>query len=213
MSHVHWAEDFLRNGQKFASECFTADFTEHNPIRFTLLNLQVLLYGLTHSVTFAQIAVPLISFILLGFWYRFSFSDKYKPSELLVISTLVVLSLLPVYHRNYDAALFILPLCTLLSEGGKITRLNWATFVAVLPFALPGPAVLQHLVEIGRIPQAFANGWWWNNLIMPHQIWALLCLSILLLYKLAVCGPLSHAPYSGTTNEFFSEAQEIGSTA
>lgn len=212
LNHVHWVGDFLRNAHKFTTECFTADFTEHNPIRFTLLNLQVLLYSFTHSTFFAQFAGLLFVFILFGFWYRFSFSGKRNPPELLVISTLAVLSILPVYHRNYDAALLVLPVCLVLSER-KTSRSDYAISISILPFAIPGPALLQHLVDIGRIPQSVANGWWWNNFVMPHQIWALLFLSILLLYKLAFSTPDSQATYSTKPNESLSEAQKIGSIA
>jgi hypothetical protein len=185
LSGISWIGDFFRNARRFASECLTADFTQQNPTRFTLLNLQVLCYSLSQNVLFARIMAPVATFILLAVWLGFSLSKRYRPSELATLSTMAILSLLPVYHRNYDATLLVFPLCFILSKSKEqLCKLEYVMLVLMLPFAIPGPALLQKLAEDGRIPPHIVQGWWWNGMVMPHEIWALLFISILLLYNM-----------------------------
>jgi len=54
------------------------------------------------------------------------------------------------------------------------------------PFALPGAALLQEIESEGRIPASMVNAWFWNTLVIPHEIWALLLLSLLLLYAVSL---------------------------
>jgi hypothetical protein len=188
ISGVRWLQDFLNNSRAFSTVSPTVDFTEADPIRFTLLNLQVLFYSLSRDAVLAQAGAWLTGIALIGTWLWIARRGELtRVPELLVISSLLIISLLPAYHRNYEATLLIFPLCWAISEFSeheqrprKLAR--WAV-VLMLPFAIPGPTLLQHLVNHGRVPMSLTKGWWWEKLIMPHEIWLLLILSIVLLYS------------------------------
>jgi hypothetical protein len=184
ISGVQWLAGFLRNAREFVVVTRTVDFTDADPIRFTMINLQVLFYALGGSAVIARLGALVAGVSLLAAWVWFSF--KSKSPELLTLAALVMISVLPSYHRNYDAVVLIFPLCWMLSESEVRSRsLSKWTSLLLLPFLLPGPSLLQRLAAEGKIPFAITNGWWWNTVVMPHQIWALLLLCILLLWAMA----------------------------
>jgi hypothetical protein len=77
------------------------------------------------------------------FWISLGF--RKGRSELLTISTLAVICLLPAYHRNYDAALLVFPLAWSISQlaGGSSTTAK-VILALMLPFAIPGPSILRY---------------------------------------------------------------------
>ena len=56
----------------------------------------------------------------------------------------------------------------------------------MLPFLIPGLTLLETVQIAGRIPRVLTNRWWWEALVMPHQVWVLLLLSIVLLREMGV---------------------------
>jgi hypothetical protein len=51
----------------------------------------------------------------------------------------------------------------------------------MLPFLIPGAWMLESLQNANRIPSYLTHWWWWDILVMAHQIWALLLLSLVLI--------------------------------
>jgi Glycosyltransferase family 87 len=185
VSGVAWWQDYLSNARGFALDNKTVDFTGTDPIRFTLINVQVLFYILLGSTTAAEAGALLTGAALVGSWIWLGFRRQSRIPELLLLSSMVVLSLLPTYHRNYDATLLVFPLCWVLSRA-RFGKLEWLPLLFMLPFAIPGAVLLQTLADDGRIPGSMATAWWWNTLVMPHEIWALLLLSLLLLHAVSL---------------------------
>lgn len=102
--------------------------------------------------------------------------------HLLPLSALVVISLLPVYHRLYDASLLAFPLAWSLTDlSGRIRTLSNFTFCLLLPFLVPGGTVLEQIQVRGYVSPAVQGSWWWNALVMPHQVWVLVILTVVLL--------------------------------
>jgi hypothetical protein len=164
-----------------------SDFTERNPIRFSLINLQVHFYALLRHSALANTLAFAVSAILFGIWLVVMLRRGSKNNDaLLTLSTLAVLSLFPVYHRFYDAFLLIFPLCWSLREiSGARNKFAWWAFLLMLPFLVPGGSALEQLQASGKIPRAIVDSWWWTAIVMPHQIWFLLFLSLLLLWCMA----------------------------
>ncbi len=186
-SGVTWLPDYLENAHRFVADTPPVDFTEADPIRFTMVNLQVLFYALVGSTRGARIGALAVSAILLAVWLWLGFRRNGAVPAHLTLSVLALLSLLPNYHRNYDAAVLMFPLSWMLSgHAGRTRTLSlWGLFL-LIPFAFPGAAALQQLAQSRRFPPEIQSSWWWNTLIMPHQIWALLLVSILLLRAMAI---------------------------
>jgi hypothetical protein len=182
-----WLENYRMDNKVLLATGILSDFTERNPIRFSLINLQVLFYALLRHSALANTLAFAVSAILFGIWLVVMLRRGSKNNDaLLTLSTLAVLSLFPVYHRFYDAFLLIFPLCWSLREiSGPRNKFAWWAFLLMLPFLVPGGSALEQLQASGKIPRAIVDSWWWTAIVMPHQIWFLLFLSLLLLWCMA----------------------------
>ena len=183
---VPWLTSYFANNRQVLAPGGLADFTSADPLRFNLVNAQVLFYSLFGSVSVAQWLSLLLAAALFTVWLLFrpghgDSRERLTQREFLEISTLLVLSLVPVYHRFYDAGLLLWPMAwaTLLVHRPGT---QFLTMFVLGPFFVPGAAVLVRWQEQGRIPSQITGGWWWNVLVMPHEIWCLLVLSALLLF-------------------------------
>jgi len=183
LTGVPWFASYVENTRRIFAPGSLADFARPDPIRFNMINAQVLFYSLLGNAPLANRVAQSLGAALLGLWLWLCYRRR-LPSELLEISAISVLCLIPVYHRSYDAAVLIWPLAWCLLLVGKRST-TVVTMAAIAPFLVPGPAVLSALADAGRIPAAVTNGWWWNTVILPHEIWALIFLSLLLLYFMA----------------------------
>jgi hypothetical protein len=187
VSHTNWIASYVVDNRALFSGGMLTDFTASNPTRWGLINAQLLAYTFLGNRSAANEAAWLI-FITLGFLWLFwavrSVSGADDP--LLDLAAMLVLSLLPIYHRFYDAVVLIVPLAWILKEWHRqhaFTRLGVS--FALAPFLVPGGTLLEVLQSKGRIPPSIANSWWWQMMVLPHEVWALMGLSFLLLYAMA----------------------------
>ncbi len=175
---VPWLSAYLANSKLVLTDPLNV-MTDVNLKRFQMVNLQVLWYAITHServANFLALAVGAAFFLALAYALSRNKEMRLAPLE---ISALVVVSLLPIYHRFYDASLLALPLLWALSpETPKLNR-RLALFL-LIPFAVPGAWALENLQNAGRLPVRLTDQWWWTPVVLSHQVWALLALSSLL---------------------------------
>lgn len=180
-----WVQDYLRNARGFATSNHIDDFTSANPARFTLINLQVPFFSITGHATSANLLSFAVVAILVLVWI-YSVIRKHGQPELLALGAISAISLLPVYHRSYDAGLLAIPLCWCISNAvGPSQSVARSALLLMIPFVVPGAAVLQQLALHGHVSGAITNSWCWNVIIMPHENWALLLLFLVLLYGLS----------------------------
>ena len=180
MNHTPWFDSYrYDNGTLFARGSL-GDFTESNPLRFSLINLQVLLYTFVPDRSGANVAALAIAGAL-GLLWVLLLRRADRKDELLDLSGLIVLSLLPVYHRLYDASLLIFPLAwSLAALPGSRKGLAKGTLLLILVFVAPGGSALEHLQHTSYLA-ALRRSWGWTHVVMPHQVWTLLFMSLLLL--------------------------------
>jgi hypothetical protein len=195
ISGTPWVQNYRMDNNVLLVTGILADFTERNPLRFGLINLQVLFYAILHSTVAATAFACALSVLLFGIWLWLLLRNGLSNHDaLLAISSLAVLSLFPVYHRLYDAFLLIFPLCWGLREfSGPRTKPARAALLLMIPFLLPGGSVLEQLQRTGKIPDSIARSWYWICIVMPHDIWLLLLLSFVLLGAMAF-KPASELP-------------------
>jgi hypothetical protein len=177
-----WLENYIYDNRVLFSRGSLNDFTEANPIRFGLVNLQVLLYVILHDRAIAN-GLALGVAIIAGLWWLFLVNRRSGSGQhLLALSALVVISLLPIYHRLYDTSLLVFPLAWSLTDlSGKIRSLGNFTFCLILPFLVPGGSLLEQIQLRGYVSAAVRGAWWWNAMVMPHQVWVLVILTVVLL--------------------------------
>jgi hypothetical protein len=190
ISGVTWAADYFQNIKVLTQQNHIDDFTTANPIRFLLVNLQVPFYSFTREARSANLLAMLTGAVLICVWMYLVLRvgrQKSRESELLALSAIAVLGLLPVYHRMYDASLLAIPLCWCLTlPTGHLKRVSIAALILMLPFALPTTAILQQGAAAQRIPNSLVQSWAWERIFMPHQSYLLLVLAIVLLRGIAL---------------------------
>lgn len=184
-----WIQDYLHNARGFVTANRIDDFSTANPGRFTLINLQVPFFSITGHSSSANLLAFAVGGLLLLTWFYWIVRRNQHAPELLSLGAISILALLPVYHRLYDAALLVVPLCWCMSN--LVRRPKTIVKVALLlmtPFLVPGTAFLQQLALHGQVPDAVTHSWWWDCVVMPHETWALLLLCLVLLYGIKVDG-------------------------
>jgi Glycosyltransferase family 87 len=189
VSHTPWLENYRRDNAVIFAAGSLADFSDKNPMRFGTINLQVLLYAIHPDRTVAYVLALGIAAVLgLSWLWLFSRTESAQhermSTDLLPLSCLLVLSLLPVYHRLYDASLLIFPLAWSISAlKGRARLPARIALILMLVFLLPGVSVLQQ-VQSGPLLSRWQQSWWWTVVVMAHQVWALFLLSLVLLWAM-----------------------------
>lgn len=177
---VSWLSSYLADNKLVLTDPING-ITAANPKRFQMVNLQVLWYTVTKNERMANALALLIGCTLLLLVLVVLLRPHRHAAPALEVSVLAVVCLLPVYHRYYDAALLILPLLWSLSPAPtKARAYQRLTLLLMLPFAVPGAWMLQKLQNADHIPRYLTARWWWDTLVMAHQIWALLLLALVL---------------------------------
>ena len=178
---VPWVSGFLANNTLLLSNS-GMDVIRWSDAQQQFVNLQYLGFFLSDSARLVAWTSWIVGGGLVATWMVAVVRRRQQPMSLLELSTAVVISLLPIYHRVYDAALLVLPLAWALSQTSAVTyRHRLVTLLCVAPFFVPGSTLLELQVQAGRIPEAMTHAWWWRTLVLPHQVWALLVMSITLL--------------------------------
>ncbi len=192
---VNWLHDYLSNLRGFSTHNTIDDFTDANPIRFLLVNLQVPFYSFTENARSANFLAFSVGAALIAAFIYFCLHNRLNDQPLLALGTIAVISLLPLYHRLYDATLLTIPLAWCFAHPPAYLRPHARlALIPIVPFLIPGSALLDTLMRHSRIPVSWTNSWIWNRFVMPHQSWSLLILSLLLLGALAKKNPGEHPP-------------------
>jgi hypothetical protein len=146
MSHTPWVDNYRYDNRVLFAHGSLGDFTESNPLRFGLVNLQVLLYTFVPDRAGVNV-VALVMAGALSFWWLLLLRRRAgSNNELLELGTLTVLSLLPVYHRLYDASLLIFPLAwSVAALPGSRKELARGTLLLISVFLVPGGTALEQL--------------------------------------------------------------------
>lgn len=180
---VSWLQDYLHNVRGFVASNHIDDFSSANPGRFTLINLQVPFFSMTGQTSSANLLAFAVGGALVCAWIYWVARGKRQVPELLSLGAIAIIGLLPVYHRFYDAALLVLPLCWCVTHAvGKDRAIAKGTLLLMTPFLVPGAAFLEQFAAHGHASDSITHSWWWNCLVMPHETWALLLICLILLY-------------------------------
>jgi hypothetical protein len=176
-----WVETYIGVSRAMFAPGAINDFTGQNPVWFHMVNLQVAFFPLLGSARAANLCALLAAAVFGFIWLMIVTRWAVDTDPLLVFSTLGIISLLPVYHRFYDSVLLIFPVAwALLRPHPRRGNAQAAMFLSAL-FLAPGGALVTQLAERAHLSAAVVNSWWWRSLVVGHQSWALLLLSIILL--------------------------------
>jgi len=183
MSGLAWINSYRELTQQMFTTGSVNDFTTANPVWFQMLNLQGPFYALSHNARIADIAAILSGTLLISLWVYLMRSAANRPCSLLAMSALAVLSLLPMYHRFYDASLLILPVAWAFAHRNRPSpKLTYITIALVVPFLVPGAAALSQVSDQATLVPRLFGGSFWNAFLIGHEVWFLFSLSLILLY-------------------------------
>lgn len=187
MWRTPWFATWRENLRLSASPGNVNDFSAANPERFQLVNLQRLLSTLLQDrlvveMLAAFFTMGLFLMLFLGARRVGRSSLAASPDPLLCLSIAAVASLLPVYHRFYDAVLVCFPLAWAIAVWPRQGALP--VLVLVSPFFASLAAVLGVWEAEGRLPAAVTDTFAGRVLVAPHQVWALCGIAVALLWRL-----------------------------
>jgi hypothetical protein len=187
ISGTPWVQNYLYDNRTLFAVGSLGDFTEKDPLRFGLINFQVAAYTLLENRDRAIVT----AFVLAGaagvVWLYVLNKRRNRQGGLLELSALAVVSLLPIYHRLYDASLLIFPLAwSLTAIEDRLRPIARCVLVVILlVFLVPGGSALEQWQQSGHFA-AIKNYWWWNMIVLPHESWSILILSLLLLRAMQI---------------------------
>jgi hypothetical protein len=147
-----------------------------NPMRVQMLNSQVLfnfLFGDALPWTLLIGALVLAALVWL-FIRRHAIGEREEP---LILSLLLLLNLLAMYHRFYDATVllvFALVVWEWLRQGERTRAIVGLCCLAV--FLFPGAVLIQQLTDSGRLPLSGII----LSVALCHQIIALIVATVLI---------------------------------
>lgn len=150
-----------------------------------MIHLDMLLGRITSSPAAAAILSAAATLPVAAFAAWRLLRARAAGVELLALGALCVASLLAMYHRTYDAFLLAMPLVAVLAWWDRIAvPLRVALGACFAVFLQPGAPLLQTLELAGLVPAWLSGSGAWRIFLVPHQIWALLVLELLLVVLL-----------------------------
>jgi hypothetical protein len=204
-----WLPSYMAAARLVFARGAINDFTAANPIWFHMLNLQVVLYPLLGNQAATSVCALFVGVGLGLIWLFRAARHKSDSDPFLTLSTLAVISLLPVYHRSYDAAVLVIPIAWGILRAKPRTASVRISLALSLLFLTPGGVLITQFAERAHLSTAIGNSWWWRSFVVGHQAWALLFLAVTLLS--AMLKPLEPEQQETDQNEI-SESVHVLST-
>lgn len=176
-----WAGSWSANLAQTATGGGANDPSPLNPMRSGMINLQ---YPL-HVVIQSPVMVNGLTLVLVGVGALATvrlIRGGDSARELLALSLVAVLTLLVVYHRNYDAVLLAIPIAW--ACGVLHTEARWQGVVLLVlaaNYLAPTPMALEWLERQALLPGWLTKGWLWELVLLPQQVWVLVLMTLVLL--------------------------------
>jgi hypothetical protein len=171
------------------------DFSHANPSRYHLVNLQLLVNvfvanrALTFAISWLLLAIAGVMFLRFTWRETVEARGRDPQRELHFIAFFAPLTLLPVYHRYYDATLMSLTMAWAISEWDtpdpRLRRVARSIAVVLLALLMPLVAAPAHAIDMGYLPKWLDDSWLWNATITAQHVWVLLIVMVAMLSALA----------------------------
>lgn len=175
--NINWLVTYKANLQIFSNGGLS-DPASDNLFKYLMLNFQVLGYLFSsnsyfvNAVTLAIVGLGVGCAAVLARTNRTKTSPK---SQMLIFSILSVVTVLGFYSRLYSATLLIFVIAlAFICWKDRSKKFAVLLDLTLAIFLVPGTALFYISFKNGLIPSAVEHEWWWNYLVMPHQIHALL---------------------------------------
>jgi hypothetical protein len=189
VADIEWLATWVENVRKTNSPGGLNDYVSaKNPD--DLVNLQVALYRLVHSRAATDNLSLVLWLIMSGAVFAAIVRSKWRRGfEPQFLGAIGLLTLIPVYHRTYDA-IVLLPLLAVFVAGLERRRAWWLGWIGlVLLGSLLVPAGLPYyLTKRGMLPN-LEESTLLSSLIIGHKGWCILGLAAVWIWALLTrCG-------------------------
>ena len=155
------------------------DFTAANPLRFQLVNLQIVFWQWIQGRFAANLAAGLLFLVGLGVWILAMLRPK-PPSASLALTSLLALSFLSIYHSVTDVSILVLGFCWVVSSADEdlVLQKFW-TLLLLLGLTFPTHSILLRVEP--HLSRSVTSSWWWTGFLAPSFVWNMLLLNLALL--------------------------------
>ncbi|MBV8436720.1 MAG: DUF2029 domain-containing protein [Silvibacterium sp.] len=170
---ARWQVDYRANLNYLFGPTGAASYSSASDGRFDLLNLQVPVFALTQSHPAAEIIPWVLVLILGGWWLAMIRTYPALAPRLESAAVVLLLGLLPVYQRSYNAGFVLLAL--LWAFMNLEDRVAKAILIVGFVFVIPGEALIRTALH----GHSFSSGRLWNGVVMPQESWALVALVVI----------------------------------
>ena len=181
MTVPDWAGQLASNIQRDQAPGKVLDASLQGPLRYQMIDLRPLLH-----LVLPRGMVALSALFIVGSLAAIALTKLMRvglrQSTLLAVAGVGLLTLMPAYHRYYDAVLLLPLLALCVNEWMKPHR-DLRIFMistAMLGLVLPLPAILAVMQQREVIPEVLGNTWAWQHLILQVQSWCLLIAAVTL---------------------------------
>jgi hypothetical protein len=159
-------------------------FTFPGPIRYLLINLQVLVYQFTPS----KAASNIISWSIFAFLAIVSTLIIYlrvpEKDDDVTIAVISVLTMLPVYQHTYSAALLIFVVYWAIKNWHLVKAKAALLLMFPLLFPIVAMTIRYHPLAEFVVRHRLGSHFCWNAFFMPHVVWIEIILMLILLADL-----------------------------
>lgn len=182
-----WLTDLRANVEAFRAIGGHGDPSAANPRRHLILDLPVPLHALIESRPMvAAIAWSVVLVLTAVACAATARRERRGDLSLLIAAILGVLTLLPTYHRYYDAVLLVLPMLWVMArwKSGSMNAPAMIVAGGILVFLAPNTAAVLYEVVVPRVPTRWTQTLAWELLVLPHQTWVLLGIALALVWAM-----------------------------
>lgn len=153
------------------------------PARFYMLHIQVILNVLIESRNLMNFLAGTIVGVAAAVFAHLESRGRLEEQpadELMELSFVAALALLPVYHRFYDAGILVLPMTWALANFRTRPLMAMPLLAFIGTFFVPVIATVRLEELVSQWSPALTNSTIWNLFIDPWRVWIVLgCLAVL----------------------------------
>ena len=217
---IPWWSDWSRNLALAIAPGGPNDATATGPWRNQMIDLRAWLFALLDRRELVGAIGVAMSMLLIAAYATFVTrartreSERRRPDELLPLAALMALTLLPVYHKLYDATVLVLVLAWAMRSlrEPRVRGVALVTLASLTPFLIPFdllPLLMQRTPALDGVAQT----WLWRAVIYPHHAIATLAAALCLLYALRreQTVPVAAPAHAARSADLEAELEELAS--
>lgn len=195
LHQIPWLHDWRVNLHAATLPGAISDSSPSNPLSVQIISLDVILYRLISNGAAVHVIVWMTAaLLLLATLLKLRRQSESLARELLSCGAVIAVSMLPVYHRYYDAVFFLFAVywifCPTLGGNTLLPRLS---ILACALFYLIPPGSVAYIGRRLHLDAAGSNAWWWR-MVQLYPAWAALGIAVAMTVAVAMAPRAARKP-------------------